>query len=63
MDDTTTKNVIVTAEGQFSGIVDVDVLCFGDPRFVVALTAVALLVQSMPLDYPATWVRGRGLCQ
>ena len=30
--DTTTKNVIVTPEGSFSGIVDVDDLCFGDPR-------------------------------
>jgi len=30
--DTTTKNVIVTPEGAFSGIVDVDDLCFGDPR-------------------------------
>ena len=32
--DTTTKNVIVTAGGTFSGIVDVDDLCFGDPRYV-----------------------------
>jgi aminoglycoside phosphotransferase (APT) family kinase protein len=40
--DTTTKNVIVTADGRFSGIVDVDDLCFGDPRYVVALTRVAL---------------------
>lgn len=36
--DTTTKNVIVTPEGTFSGIVDVDDLCFGDPRYVAALT-------------------------
>jgi len=36
--DTTTKNVIVTPGGTFSGIVDVDDLCFGDPRHVVVLT-------------------------
>ena len=40
--DTTTKNVIVTPEGAFSGIVDVDDLCFGDPRYVVALTLPSL---------------------
>lgn len=39
--DTTTKNVIV-ADGRLSGIVDVDDLCFGDPRYVAALTRVAL---------------------
>ena len=58
--DTTTKNVLVTAQGQFSGIVDVDSLCFGDPRFVVALTHVALLAQGVPLDYTATWMRLAG---
>ena len=36
--DATVKNVIVTEAGGFSGIVDVDDLCFGDPRWVVALT-------------------------
>ena len=58
--DTTTKNVIVKAEGQFSGIVDVDDLCFGDPRFAVALTRVALLAWGLPLDYTATWMRVAG---
>ncbi len=58
--DTTTKNVIVTAEGRFSGIVDVDDLCFGDPRFAVALTWVALLTRGLPLDYTATWMRVAG---
>lgn len=60
LDDTTTKNVIVTAEGRFSGIVDVDVLCFGDPRFTVALTRVALLTRGLPLDYTATWMQVAG---
>ena len=36
--DATTKNVLVTAKGAFSGIVDVDDLCFGDPRYPAALT-------------------------
>lgn len=47
--DTTTKNVIVTGAGEFSGIVDVDDLCFGDPRFVPALTHVAL--RDVPVNY------------
>lgn len=61
--DTTTKNVIVTAEGKFSGIVDVDDLCFGDPRFAVALTSVALLAWSLPLDYTAAWIRIAGFAE
>lgn len=47
--DTTTKNVIVTDDGEFSGIVDVDDLCYGDPRFVPALTHVAL--RDVPVNY------------
>ena len=49
--DTTIKNVIVTPDGDFSGIVDVDDLCFGDPRFVAALTEVALRAHELPADY------------
>lgn len=49
--DTTTKNVIVTTEGKFSGIVDVDDLCYGDPRFVTALTEVALRANGLPATY------------
>ncbi len=58
--DTTTRNVIVTAEGKFSGIVDVDDLCFGDPRYVVALTHVALLTRGHPTFYTETWMRRAG---
>jgi aminoglycoside phosphotransferase (APT) family kinase protein len=47
--DTTTKNVIVSDDGSFAGIVDVDDLCYGDPRFVPALTHVAL--RDVPVDY------------
>ena len=58
--DTTTKNVIVTAEGKFSGIVDVDDLCFGDPRFVVALTHVALVTCNQPTIYTEAWMHQAG---
>ncbi len=54
--DTTTKNVIVTREGAFSGIVDVDDLCFGDPRYVVALTMASLMVMDGPIHYVDTWM-------
>lgn len=59
--DTTTKNVIVTPEGVLSGIVDVDDLCFGDPRYAAALTATALLTRGHELDYVATWLETMGL--
>lgn len=59
--DTTTKNVIVTAEGSVSGIVDVDDLCFGDPRYAAALTLAALTAQRGPLQYVSAWLRHAGL--
>jgi aminoglycoside phosphotransferase (APT) family kinase protein len=55
--DTTTKNVIVTADGAFSGIVDVDNLCFGDPRYAAALTMASLLFHEKPLAYVEAWCR------
>jgi aminoglycoside phosphotransferase (APT) family kinase protein len=54
--DTTTKNVIVTPGGSFSGIVDVDDQCFGDPRYVVALTLAALTVCGGPIHYVDAWM-------
>ena len=54
--DTTTKNVIVTPAGSFSGIVDVDELCFGDPRYVVALTLASLLASGGPIHYVDAWM-------
>ena len=59
--DTTTKNVIVTPQGAFSGIVDVDDLCFGDPRYVVALTLAALRAHGRPTGYVDTWMNAAGL--
>lgn len=55
LDDTTTKNVIVH-EGRLSGIVDVDLVCYGDPLFVVALTRMALLSRGHETDYVDYWL-------
>jgi aminoglycoside phosphotransferase len=55
--DTTLKNVIVTAEGRVSGIVDVDDLCFGDPRYTAALTLAVLTARRGPLQYVSAWLR------
>jgi aminoglycoside phosphotransferase (APT) family kinase protein len=49
--DATTKNVIVTRDGTLSGIVDVDELCFGDPRYVVALTSASLALRGRSQHY------------
>jgi aminoglycoside phosphotransferase (APT) family kinase protein len=54
LDDTTTKNVIVHA-GRLSGIVDTDLVCFGDPLFTLALTRVALLAHRLDPDYADHW--------
>jgi aminoglycoside phosphotransferase (APT) family kinase protein len=54
LDDTTTKNVIVEA-GRLRGIVDVDVVCFGDPLWTLALTQMALLSDGYDLAYIACW--------
>lgn len=58
--DTTTKNVIVTASGQFSGIVDVDDLCFGDPRYAAALTLAVLQAYGGPIRYVDYWLAAAG---
>ncbi len=48
--DATTKNVIVD-RGRAVGLVDVDDLCFGDPRWTVALTLASLIAHRGPLAY------------
>jgi aminoglycoside phosphotransferase len=58
--DTTTKNVLVTPGGEFSGIVDVDELCFGDGRYPAALTLAVLTAFGGPLDYVSAWMREAG---
>lgn len=52
--DTTTKNVLIL-EQKFSGIVDIDDLCFGDPLFVLALTNMALRAREYETDYITFW--------
>lgn len=54
LDDTTTKNVIVH-DGRLSGIVDVDVVCFGDPIWTIGLTQMALLGSAYSRDYVEMW--------
>ena len=58
--DTTTKNVIVTPDGRFSGIVDVDDLCFGDPRYPAALTLAVLSARRASTHYVTAWLRHAG---
>lgn len=58
--DTTTKNVLVDAAGRFTGIVDVDDLCFGDPRYAPALTRAVLLGYGGPLSYVDYWMAAAG---
>ncbi len=53
---TTTRNVIVTLEGGFSGIVDVPSLCFGDPRLAPALTQAAIDLSQKPNVYVDHWL-------
>jgi aminoglycoside phosphotransferase (APT) family kinase protein len=60
LDDTTTKNVIVH-EGRLSGIVDVDVVCFGDPVRTPALTRMALLSRGYETDYIDFWTEAAGI--
>ena len=54
LDDTTTKNVLVKA-GVFTGIVDVDWVCFGDPLLTIALTRTGLLSLGFDLIYTDHW--------
>lgn len=58
--DTTTKNVIVSPEGHLSGIVDVDDLCYGDPRYPAALTAASLLNRGETTEYVSAWLARTG---
>ena len=59
LDDTTTKNVIVD-RGTLSGIVDTDVVCFGDPIFTLGLTNTALLSMGADTDYIEFWLDAMG---
>ncbi|MEZ4570184.1 MAG: phosphotransferase [Thermomicrobiales bacterium] len=52
--DTTTKNVII-GDGDPTGIVDVDSLCFGDPLWTLSLTRMALLAHGHDTAYIDHW--------
>lgn len=54
--DATERNVIVH-QGRITGIVDVDDVCFGDPLFVLALTAVALESEDYDTLYTDFWTQ------
>lgn len=55
LDDTTTKNVIVH-DGELTGIVDVDEVCYGDPLRTPALTQAALVALGYDTDYVDAWL-------
>ena len=52
LDDLTIKNVIVQ-NGELGGLVDFDVVCYGDPLWTLGLTAAAIVLDVGPehLDY------------
>jgi aminoglycoside phosphotransferase (APT) family kinase protein len=55
------KNVIIAPDGTLSGIVDVDDLCYGDPRWVIALTLASLIASGGPQIYTDSWLQRAGL--
>ncbi len=59
LDDITTKNVIV-ADGALSGIVDADMVCFGDPLFALGLTEMSLRSSGLDGDYVEYWLDAMG---
>jgi aminoglycoside phosphotransferase (APT) family kinase protein len=54
LDDITTKNVLIH-DGQLTGIVDVDMMCFGDRVAHLGLTRMALLAREFSTDYIDYW--------
>lgn len=61
LDDLTTRNVLVE-DGRLSGVVDLDVVCQGDRRLHLGLTAAAVLLADVPLGdhYVAELLRAAG---
>lgn len=54
LDDITTRNVIIH-NGKLSGIVDIDLVCFGDNLLTTALTQMSLINMRADLDYIDYW--------
>lgn len=50
LDDITTKNVLIN-QGQLSGVIDIDWICFGDIFYFVALTNMALIAMGYDTKY------------
>lgn len=61
-DDATTKNVLVD-KGVFTGIVDLDCICFGDRLYTIALTRMSLLEAGQDLEYIDFWMEEESLDQ
>ena len=59
LDDLTTKNVIVR-RGRLSGIVDLDVVCYGDPLYWLSLTRTAVRADVGPPGEPYLDALDRG---
>lgn len=55
LDDTTTKNVLVSEQGAH-GVVDVDAVCFGDRLYVLSLTNMAFISSSFDREYIDYWI-------
>jgi len=55
LDDITTKNVLIF-NGELSGIVDIDEVCYGDPLSVIGLTNMALLGMEFDTKYIEYWL-------
>jgi len=55
LDDITTKNVLIH-NGQLSGIVDIDEVCYGDAILIIGLTHMALLLNGDDTDYIQHWL-------
>ncbi len=62
LDNLTTKNIIVQ-NGELSGLIDFDVVCYGDPLWTLGLTAAAIVLEIGPeqLDYVEDLCRAYGL--
>ena len=56
MAEPATRDAIVTEAGRFSGLVDVDRLGWGDPRFAIARTWFDLIAAEKPTGFAAAWL-------
>lgn len=60
LDDVSTKNVIIN-NGELSGIIDLDWLCFGDKLYIIALTNMALISMGADTNYIKYWTEEIGI--